>query len=189
MEPATGVSEFDGSKWINYTTSDGLVNNWVNAIAIDANGNKWFGTIGGVSRFDGINWTNYTTTNGLAENYVITISIDAVGNIWFGTTGGVSKLEDEPTGITDPMVNNKSGDGLTIYPNPSINETIILFPCPGIYTLTIINMSGKIIKQFLNIPDEKIIIKTKDLDAGVYLLSLKNITNGNIYKGKMATIK
>ena len=39
-----GVSKFDGTNWTTYTTSDGLVGNYVRAIAIDKEGNKWFGT-------------------------------------------------------------------------------------------------------------------------------------------------
>jgi ligand-binding sensor domain-containing protein len=36
--------------WTTYTTSDGLVSNNVLAIAIDKDGNKWFGTGNGVSK-------------------------------------------------------------------------------------------------------------------------------------------
>jgi len=47
-----GLSVFDGSKWISYTTSNsGLVSNRVNAIAFDGAGNIWIGTGYGVSRF------------------------------------------------------------------------------------------------------------------------------------------
>ncbi|MFH0864797.1 MAG: two-component regulator propeller domain-containing protein, partial [Bacteroidota bacterium] len=81
--------------WTNYTTADGLVNNDVQAIAIDAQGNKWFGTYGGgVSKFDGINWTTYTTVDGLASDDVRAIATDAQGNMWFGTYfGGVTKFD------------------------------------------------------------------------------------------------
>ncbi len=42
----------DGSS-IKYTNVDGLAKNCVKAIAIDAEGNKWFGTEGGgVTKFD-----------------------------------------------------------------------------------------------------------------------------------------
>jgi ligand-binding sensor domain-containing protein len=85
----------NAQKWINYTTADGLADNTVNAIAIDADGNKWFATeLGGVSEFDGVHWTTYNTTNGLTSNRVRAIAIDAQGNKWFGTIGGgVSKFD------------------------------------------------------------------------------------------------
>jgi ligand-binding sensor domain-containing protein len=37
----------------------GLAGNGVYAIAIDAQGNTWFGTGNGVARFDGATWTTY----------------------------------------------------------------------------------------------------------------------------------
>ena len=76
------------------TTSTTLSNNEVTAIAIDAQGNKWFGTVnGGVLKFDGVKWTTYTTADGLAYNTVNAIAIDAQGNKWFGTNGrGVSNV-------------------------------------------------------------------------------------------------
>ena len=81
--------------WITYTaTNSGLVSNRVFSIAIDGNGDKWFGTDGGVSKFDGNTWTTYTTSNsGLADNWVSAIAIDENGDKWFGTDGGVSKFD------------------------------------------------------------------------------------------------
>jgi ligand-binding sensor domain-containing protein len=102
-----GVIKFNRTNFETtyYTTSDGLVNDYVHAIVIDAEGNKWFGCgsnedwqyIGGVSKFDGNTWTTYTTSDGLVNYYVNAIAIDAEGNKWFGTDGGVSKLSDEGT--------------------------------------------------------------------------------------------
>jgi hypothetical protein len=39
-----GVSIFDGSSWLNYTTTSGLASSIVNAIAIDGPYAEWFGT-------------------------------------------------------------------------------------------------------------------------------------------------
>ncbi len=79
--------------WIAYTTTNGLANNNVSSIAIDKQGNKWFGTAAGVSKFDGTNWTTYNTSNGLVCDSVNTIAIDAQGSKWFGTENGVSKFD------------------------------------------------------------------------------------------------
>jgi ligand-binding sensor domain-containing protein len=82
-------------EWTSYNTSNsGLVYNRVNAIAIDATGNKWFGTWRGVSKFDGTNWTTYNTSNsGLAVNGVMAIAVDDSNNKWFGTWRGVSRFD------------------------------------------------------------------------------------------------
>ena len=47
--------------WTHYdTTNSGLTYNWVTGVAIDASGNKWFGTLSyDVIKFDGTNWTSY----------------------------------------------------------------------------------------------------------------------------------
>jgi streptogramin lyase len=79
-----------------YTVANGeLPENTIHSIAIDSEGNKWFGTDAGVYKFDGVNWVNYNaanTSNGLADNSVNAIAIDSEGNKWFGTYAGASKL-------------------------------------------------------------------------------------------------
>ncbi len=56
-------------------TTYGLANSTVRSVAIDVEGNKWFGTNGGgVSKFNGTTWTTYNTTNGLANNVVYSIA-------------------------------------------------------------------------------------------------------------------
>jgi Bacterial Ig-like domain (group 2)/Two component regulator propeller len=79
------------SRWLTYNQSGADFG----AIAIDAQGNKWFGSDIGVFEFDGTNWTTYNTSNsGLAEDYVRTLAIDAQGNKWFGTdNAGISKFD------------------------------------------------------------------------------------------------
>lgn len=78
-----------------YTSYNGKNFDQVQAIAIDAQGNKWIGTYYGVVMFDGVNWSEYTTSNsGLASNDVRAIAIDPTGNKWFCTNGGgVSKFD------------------------------------------------------------------------------------------------
>ncbi len=73
-----------------------LPHNQITSIAIDAQGNKWFGTFyGEVVKFDDVYWTVYNSTNsGLPGEYQISsIAIDAQDNKWIGTsytpTGGI----------------------------------------------------------------------------------------------------
>src|SRR3989339_430011 len=77
------------------STSNGLPDNFVNDIAVDAQNNKWFATAAGVARFDENTWTVFNTSNstGLADNYITCIAVDKDNNIWIGTDGyGVSKF-------------------------------------------------------------------------------------------------
>jgi len=79
----------------NYTTDQGLANNYISSIIQGKNGNLWMGTYDGVSKFDGESFTNYTTDQGLINNTVRSITQDQNGNFWMGTYGGVSKYEGE----------------------------------------------------------------------------------------------
>jgi sugar lactone lactonase YvrE len=88
------INYTNSQTWTTYTKEDGLASEGAWSVAIDTQGNKWFGTNEGVSKFDGTTWTTYNTFAGLASDYVGKIAIDAQGNKWFRTIGGVSKFND-----------------------------------------------------------------------------------------------
>lgn len=87
-----GVSRFDGKKWRNYTTKDGLAGDIVFSIAQEPNGVLWFGTNGGVSRFDGKTWHSYGTASGLLDNNVYALAVAPNGDIWAGSRRGVTRI-------------------------------------------------------------------------------------------------
>lgn len=87
-----GVSRFDGKKWTNLTTKDGLAGDIVYSIAQDAKGVFWFGTNHGLSRYDGKTWRTYDNKTGLLDNNVYTVAVAPNGNIWAGTKRGVARL-------------------------------------------------------------------------------------------------
>lgn len=80
-----GASRFDGHEFMNFTTEDGLPDNYVMNLACDARGNIWFGTTTGIARYDGKRidkWTGAQVAN--------IVSIDAIyaapdGKVWFGS--------------------------------------------------------------------------------------------------------
>ena len=71
-----------------YSTADGIAQNFIYSINQDKNGFLWIGTGEGISRFDGKEFTTFTTSDGLAEDIVTTSYIDSGGNIWFGHNEG-----------------------------------------------------------------------------------------------------
>ena len=87
-----GVGRFDGKKWVNFTTADGLAGNIVYSIARDANGVLWFGTDNGMSRYDGKSWRNYGRPQGLLDSHVYALTVAPNGDVWAGTRRGVSRL-------------------------------------------------------------------------------------------------
>ena len=83
----------DGT-YSKYTTTDGLVYDYVISTAVDTDNVKWFGTQHGVSSFDGTIWTTYIVYDELADNAVWSIAVDIDNVKWFGTKrGGVSSFD------------------------------------------------------------------------------------------------
>lgn len=87
-----GVARFDGEKWHNLSTQDGLAGNIVYSIARDSEGAMWFGTDAGLSRYDGSSWQTFTTAEGLAGNDIYAIQVTPTGDVWVGSQGGVARL-------------------------------------------------------------------------------------------------
>ena len=79
----------------NYTNVDGLIDNSVNCISIDANNNVWLGTQNGVSKFDGSAWTNYNASmdTGFIDNSINAICATSNGFVWIGTDFGASVFD------------------------------------------------------------------------------------------------
>lgn len=89
-----GVTNFFQNNFYDYSMSNGLVYNRVDAIAKDNEGTMWFATPFGVSSYNGTQWQSYTEGNGLPDQWVTSILVDAENNIWFGTkTRGIAVLK------------------------------------------------------------------------------------------------
>ncbi|HBH85247.1 MAG: hypothetical protein A2X05_09475 [Bacteroidetes bacterium GWE2_41_25] len=93
-----GVGQHTGNNtlenWNVYTTAEGLVNDYVQAITSDNNGHLWFGTQGGISVFDGTAFKNFTKDNGLNSNNVLCLTVDKNGVVWIGTDDGVNSFSN-----------------------------------------------------------------------------------------------
>lgn len=101
-------STLDAQTFTNYTTTEGLVHNNVNCLAVDENDHIWFGTQEGISSFDGNIWLSYNTANGaaLVDDNILAMAFDNEGNLWLGTDFGLTKFN----GIT--WVTYTEDDGL-----------------------------------------------------------------------------
>lgn len=77
----------------NLTVENGLIQSQVRALAQDAYGHLWIGTIGGLSRYDGVAFTNFTVRDGLLDNEITTLQTDKEGRIWIGSRKGLSMYD------------------------------------------------------------------------------------------------
>ena len=67
------------------TPKDGLAQSQVRAIAQDAGGYLWFGTLGGASRFDGQVFQNYALQEGLPDAQVSALVVQKDGTVWMAS--------------------------------------------------------------------------------------------------------
>ena len=78
----------------NYTTTNGLISDFVECIATDVNDNVWLGTSIGVQMFDGSSLAVYDVANypGMLSDNIKVITAMANGEIWIGTDYGANQL-------------------------------------------------------------------------------------------------
>jgi ligand-binding sensor domain-containing protein len=177
-EKHTGLSAKEN--WFLYTTSEGLVNNYINVIAEDDDGTVWFGTNGGVSKFQNDTWTNYTTNNGLISDTIFDIDFDLDGSVWFATNQGVCRLyndefEDIPVKINnislidnpEILVRIKNPNRLEIIYEPVSNDKIII---------KLYNLAGILIriKKFFPVTIETnyLSMNTGGISSGIYIIQI-----------------
>lgn len=87
-----GVSRYDGKRWTNLTTQDGLAGNIVYSMVQDEKGVFWFGTDKGLSRYDGKSWKTLGKSDGLFDTHVYAVTVAPNGDIWAGTKRGVVRV-------------------------------------------------------------------------------------------------
>ncbi|MFH0893979.1 MAG: two-component regulator propeller domain-containing protein [Bacteroidota bacterium] len=132
----SGLYKFNSGAWTQYTTADGLPDDFIWAITKDGNGNLWIGTnTGGLVKYDGSSFLTYNTLNsGLLHDWVMDIAVDQNEILWIithwgmcsfdGTTWtnwpmGLLGLMTTPSTVSVDAFNNKwvgmNADGLAVY--------------------------------------------------------------------------
>lgn len=90
-----GLSRFDGKRWTNYTTFEGLPGNHVFMLHADPAGKLWIGTNNGLTYLQpetGKFAKALTTADGLFANNVFAMGTSPKGDLWVGSFGGVAHL-------------------------------------------------------------------------------------------------
>jgi ligand-binding sensor domain-containing protein len=93
-----------------YTREQGLANEYVFGMHVDAKGNRWFGTNGGgISKYSADRkWKTYFPMHGLADYWVYSFAEQSDGTLWIGTWAGLSRFEPEKEAFhtyVDELVN------------------------------------------------------------------------------------
>lgn len=79
-----GVYRYDGKSFTNFTTKDGLCDNYTSTIIQDKSGNILIGTNAGICKYDGFFFYSYFEADSLKQMKIISLLEDWDGNIWFG---------------------------------------------------------------------------------------------------------
>lgn len=94
---SAGVHEVDlasGKLRNTFTRKEGLANEYVFAVGLDRQGQKWFGTnAGGVSRYKDGRWKTFFPMHGLADYWVYSFAQQKNGDFWIGTWAGVNRVD------------------------------------------------------------------------------------------------
>lgn len=88
-----GITRYRDGVFKRFTHADGLADDVIRQIDIDASGALWIGTLRGVSRFANGVFTNFTVKDGLASDTVPAISASSAEGVFTVSGGRVQKLE------------------------------------------------------------------------------------------------
>lgn len=84
--PEWGLYSFSAGEWTYYTSSAGLLGNYVVDIAVDSQDRKWFATDRGVSLFDGAQWISYALET-IGVGSIWAIEVDPLDRVWLSDGG------------------------------------------------------------------------------------------------------
>jgi ligand-binding sensor domain-containing protein len=191
-----GLTKFDGAIWTNYNIDNsGIPSNSIMDITVDKEDNLWLATYGrvGVTKYDGTNWQSYNVDNsGIAFDEVSKITLDYYRDlIWFNHlySGGLSTAKlNSATGIS-PLPDRKP-EGFTVYPNPAISHFSLHLNGIAPETVTIYDISGKIIasrKAELNTERPIALSELNISSSGLYLIKITD-QSGKTYNQKLTVI-
>ncbi len=109
LDPHKAVTQYNLDAW---TTSSGLPQNTITAIAQTQDGYLWMGSFGGLARFDGARFVVFdkSTTPALRNSGVHALLADRSGGLWVGTNGGGLTLLKDGTARTFGLADGLGAD-------------------------------------------------------------------------------
>ncbi len=143
-------------KFNQYTTKEGIAQDFIYTINQSNDGYLWIGTGEGLSRYDGISFKNYTVKDGLAEDLITSSFKSKNGVMWYGhNNGGLTNYykgqffkKSHPKDLKSPIncideyktnvVFVSQNDGVFMFDKDSLNS-LGKFNQDLFYTIKVIN--------------------------------------------------
>ena len=106
----TGLTRYDGERFVTYDEADGLASSgvfsmledrqeqlWGGVFSMleDRQGQLWFGTGNGLTRYDGERFVTYDEADGLVVRDVFSMLEDRQGQLWFGCKTGLIRYDGQ----------------------------------------------------------------------------------------------
>ncbi len=89
-----GLFSWKDGRIQNYGVANGLLDETVTSLTLDAEGRLWIGTKRGVNRRDSSNMVSFTTRDGLPDDSVSSVHAAKSGTVWITTSGGMCRFVD-----------------------------------------------------------------------------------------------
>lgn len=116
-----GLYKYNGTTFDKYDTANGLQNNNIHGIAIDANDNVWisyegaYEGSGGLDRFSDNKITHFSKEDGLQEDNIRDVQADSKGNIWISYSGEQSSKLSKYDGVSFTTVSPNDDESTENY--------------------------------------------------------------------------
>ena len=104
----SGLVHYNGKKFKNYNTRDGLASNTINTIEKSPNGEIWIATDNGISIYNGVYFKNIYRNDGLNHPNINGFLFDNNGDVYVASNWGVNLIRDGRIVSIDPMSNGMS---------------------------------------------------------------------------------
>lgn len=135
----------------------------VNAIIVDENNNKWFGTGSGLAFFDGLNWKIYDASTDInISEYDNTVNDLFIKNsdLWIATNDGAAVANYDESGLTSSIIYN--------YRNSDIaDDTVTDISIDGTESVWMgsLNMLSTLLNNIWHIIDDNLIFDLYDIST------------------------
>jgi len=122
-----GVYKYVGDQTENYIKLYGLLDNTVNCVFEDTEGNIWIGTEGGASMYGKVIFERLTVESGFPGNHISSVAVDSSGWVWCSPDHkGLVRINDRKITFFESPVREKDSPFNTINSIASAGEDLIL---------------------------------------------------------------
>ncbi|MEW6196195.1 MAG: two-component regulator propeller domain-containing protein [Bacteroidota bacterium] len=204
---ANGLVKIKDNVWEVFNPNNTNMVGWdINDIAIDLKNNIWMGFYWGqgITKYDRHNWKHYNNEfeSGSGGIDALSIDFDNNGNLWIGTTfSGLLLFNEDKIVTVEKYIDlfEKSGQNVSIYPNPFNSQTNIAFTLNEASTVNvkIFSLTGELVTSMvprLYPPGESsFLFNANNLTSGIYFCSLEIVpisqTQKYFYTKKLLLLK